>query len=53
METRSGLQNLVQKGIYGGLAFLVCMVSVMGYYPLVTSYYAMYCLRKKRNWYNR
>lgn len=50
METRSGLRILVQKGIYGGLAFLACMVSVMGYYPLVPSYYAMYSLRKKGNW---
>ena len=50
METKSGLQRLIQKGIYGVLGFLVCMVSVMGYYPLVPSYYAMYCLRKQRNW---
>ena len=50
MDTKSGLQRLIQKGIYGGLGFLVCMISVMGSYPLVPSYYAMYCLRKQRNW---
>lgn len=50
METKSGLRNLIQKGIYGILGILVCMVNIMGYYPLVPSFYAVYCLSKRRIW---
>lgn len=50
MEIKSGLGNLVQKGIYGILGVVVCMIHIMGYYPLVPSFYAVYCLNKKRTW---
>lgn len=49
MESKNFAKDWLQKGIYGVLAFMTTMLCIMGYYPLVPSFYAAYCLKKQRN----